>query len=313
MPYVIADSPVAWRGTEFDQFMIKNYAERPNIWTLGRIKAVARGSVTARVPVYGSLTANTYVPGSGNEVTPQTASNSYKDIIINTHKEITAIGDKWEWMASSVEDQMILAKQIADGMMLDLDNKYKLMLSGYSDHDASHEISTAEGSEVANTSAAIAAETLRLITEAMILLDDETLGLGPNAGARFSLLDSLLYQHFAAGSDKQSPERMNQGFAIATGILNPVLGGPMINGGNLNRTAATYGEADITLIDFYVLVPEATALGVHQLPTFDPPEYHALLKGTVYSADSHYGSEDGNQRGYVKCTVRVLGLVGGVS
>ena len=311
-PKINYDVPSEWSGTEFDDFFIINYAEQPSYFPLGRIKPVRHGADKARVPIFGALSAQPFTPGAGNELIGQASNQSHKDIPIDTFRHVSTWGDKWETIQSDVDYLMALAKQMSDAALADLNAAFKSILTGYTGHDATHEFSTAEGSEISSTnSAAIAAEILRLTTEAMIALDDETLGIGPNIGTRQILLDGWLYQHMAAGSDKQSPERTDQGFAVATGILNPTLGALNYNIGKTSRTAATYGGSDVSLVEFYVMTPDATAMGVQQYPTADAPQYFSNYKSTFYSADHGYGTAEGNVRAYTKCTVRLDALIPG--
>ena len=306
------DVPTQWRGTEFDDFMIVNYAQQPSYFPLGRIKTARHGIRTVRVPIFGALAAQNFTPGAGTELAGYAGTQSYKDIAIDIFKHVSTWGDKWEKIQSDVDYMMALAKQISDAALFDLNDAFKTILTGYSGHDATHEFSTAEGSEVSMpSSSAIATEILRLITSAMIALDDEDLGIGPNVGQRQILLDGWLYRHMVSGSDKQSPERTDQGFAVSSGILNPVHGAPMFNIGTTLRTAAAYGGKDVSLVDFYVATPDATAMAIQQLPTMDAPQYMSNYKSTFYSADHGYGTAEGNVRAYTKCTVRIDGLIPG--
>jgi hypothetical protein len=302
------DYPASWQGTMFDEEFLFNYAKRPNIFGLFKVKGARRGIRTIRIPIIGALVASDFVPGAGDLVTFQTGTNSAVDVTLNVPKETTVVGDKFEVLQSEVEDMQAMIATMSEALLAAIDTSVLTMCAAYTALPAAQQFTTTAGSGVVHTTeAAVSNEIERLAMEAMVKLDAL---LGVSIGMRRIGLDSWLFHYLLKDSAKQSPERTDLPFGAVTGFANQIQGAEVFNFGTTSRTYDTYYSE--TVIKFYVFIPDAIAIGVQALPNMDAPFYDSTRKGTIYSADELYGLKEALTRGFIECSVRVAGNIFGL-
>jgi len=302
------DIPAAWQGQIFDEQFLVNYARRPNIFPLFRVKGAPAGVRTVKIPVIGALAAQDFTPGSGGLVTFQTGTQSTVEVALNTFKEVSTAADKFEVLQSDPDAIMGLTASMSEALLAAVDTDVLTLCAAYTSLPASQQFATVAGSGVdPTTEAAVSKEIERLAMLSMVKLD-ELLGVG--VGTRRIGLDSYLFRYLLKDSAKQSPERTDLTFGAVSGMANMIQGAEVYNFGSTSRSYDSYNAE--TLIKFYTFIPDSLAIGIQTPPNMDPPFYDLTRKSTIYSADEVYGMKAALARGFCECTVRVDGNVFGL-
>ena len=292
-------------GTLWDREFLTSFKQRDGIYNYFRTKMVPPGIKTVNVPIFGGLTANSWTPGAGNEVTLQAGTRSTVAITLDQAKETSFLTDNVEALQSAVDDRAAAVEEITNALLAAVDTSVLNMCASYTSLPAGQKFATA--TELADTAAAtVATEVERLIMEGCAKLD--TL-LGTSVGNRFVVVDSWLYRRLLAASGKQSPEIAGGNFAYSSGLANPIQGCKIVPAATTSRSYDSYNTR--TSVKMYLAVPSAIAVGIQQLPDL-AVTYEGLLRSQLVSAGIVYGLKEAVSNGFIELTVKMDGNVFGL-
>jgi hypothetical protein len=246
---------------------------------------IPAGAKSVKVPLFGAVVANDWVPGAGADVTLQTGTQSMVEVIADTSKEASVLIDVIEEAQQDVDIRRGYVRAMVNALTAILDAAVLTRCATYTALPAAQIFTTPAA--VAATAAAVSTEWERLIMEASVKLDNLR-GLG--GPPRFCLTDSWIYRYLVGGAAKQSPERTDIPFAYGRGLANPVQGAS-IEAHTSTAYRAYNVYTNVTTIKGWLSKPDAIAVAPQGTPDLRVT-YEGMKRSWLMSNALTYGTKE---------------------